>query len=420
MTTMTVKEQALKAKEAARQMATASEDERNRALRAMAAALRAHTDEIVVANGVDMDAARQSGMSAPKLDRLLLDSERIEGMAQALESLALLPDPVGQVKQERTLASGVQLQLITVPMGLVAMVYEARPNVTADAAGIALKSGNACILRGGSSAVHSNGVITEVLRGAAEEAGLPAACITLIADAGHEATDELLRLRGIVDLIIPRGGAGLINHCVETALVPVIETGTGNNTVYVHAPAAIDQAVSVIVNAKCSRPGVCNAIENILADEALAPELYPALLPVLADAGVEIRGDELVQEAGAACGVSVLPAADEDWDTEYLDLIVSIKTVTGPDQAIEHINAHGTGHSECIVTNDGKAAERFLASVDAAAVYWNASTRFTDGGEFGLGAEIGISTQKMHVRGPFALEALVTTKYLLRGTGQVR
>ncbi|MGI6591278.1 MAG: glutamate-5-semialdehyde dehydrogenase [Eggerthellaceae bacterium] len=420
MAQMTVKEQALLAKEAARKMAVVSAEARNRALCNMAHALRDHTDQIVEANGIDMDAARKDGMSAPKLDRLMLDAERIEGMAQALESLALLPDPVGQIRQERTLASGVQLQLVTVPMGVVAMVYEARPNVTADAAGISLKAGNSCILRGGSSAVNSNIVIAEVLRQAAVAAGLPEHCITLIGTKGHAATDELLRLRGIVDLLIPRGGAGLINHCVETATVPVIETGTGNNTVYVHAPADLSEAVRIIMNAKCQRPGVCNAIENVLADEALAPELYVKLLPALAEAGVEIRGDEPVQEAGERCGVAVVPAKDEDWDTEYLDLIISIKTVTGPDEAISHINEHGTGHSECIVTDDEDAAERFLASIDAAAVYWNASTRFTDGGEFGLGAEIGISTQKTHVRGPFALEALVTTKYLLRGTGQVR
>lgn len=420
MAQATVREQALLAKAAAAQMAQADVGTRNEALRRMAQALRQHAASILEANAVDMAAAREAGMPAPKLDRLQLTDERVNDMAVALEHLAQLPDPVGQVRQERTLDSGVRLQLVTVPMGVVAMVYEARPNVTADAAGISLKAGNACILRGGSSAVHSNTVIAGVLEQAAVMAGLPAHCITLIADAGHAATDELLRMRGVVDLLIPRGGAGLIRHCVETATVPVIETGTGNNTVYVHDPADIDQAVRIIMNAKCSRPGVCNAIENVLADRSIAPALFDKLLSALAGAGVEIRGDEVVRQAGARQGIAVTPANDEDWDTEYLDLIISIKTVAGLDQAIDHINAHGTGHSECIVTSDQAASERFLAQVDAAAVYWNASTRFTDGGEFGLGAEIGISTQKTHVRGPFALDALVTTKYLLRGDGQVR
>lgn len=416
----TVRQQALAAKEAAGQMALLSEEVRNAMLRSMAMALREHSEQILAANAEDVEAAAADGMSASKLDRLTLDSGRIEGMAASLEDLAGLADPVGRITQARTLDSGVELEQVTVPLGVVAMVYEARPNVTADAAGICLKAGNSCILRGGSAAVRSNAVIAEALRQAAVSQGAPAHCITLIADTGHAATDELLRLRGVVDLLIPRGGAGLIRHCVENALVPVIETGTGNNTVYVHDPADIDQAVSIILNAKCSRPSVCNAIEHVLADASIASELYAALLPELADEGCEIRGDEQVRIAGAAAKVPVLAAVDEDWDTEYLDLVISIKTVAGPDQAIAHINAHGTGHSECIVTRDQAAAEHFLASVDAAAVYCNASTRFTDGGEFGLGAEIGISTQKTHVRGPFALDALVTTKYLLRGTGQVR
>lgn len=401
-------------------LAQTSADERNGALASMAAALRSHAAAIVEANGCDMDAARKAGTKEGLLDRLMLDEDRVEAMAAALEDLVALPDPLGAVQQKRTLESGIELQRVSVPLGVVAVVYEARPNVTADAAGIALKAGNACILRGGSSAVHSNVVIAEVLRQAAVAQGLPEHCITMIGSTDHAATDELLRMRGVVDLLIPRGGAGLIRHCVETATVPVIETGTGNNTVYVHDPADIDQAVNIILNAKCSRPGVCNAIENVLADASIAGALYAALLPELSDEGVEIRGDQVVRDAGAACGVTVLPATDGDWDTEYLDLIISIKTVENEDEAIEHINAHGTGHSECIVTGDQMDAEKFLASVDAAAVYWNASTRFTDGGEFGLGAEIGISTQKMHVRGPFALDALVTTKYLLRGNGQVR
>lgn len=411
---------AKRARAASVRLAQTSNDERNGALRAMAQALRESAPAVLKANAVDVAAAREKGTKESLIDRLLLTDARIEDMAAALESLAELPNPLGRTLEQRTLESGIRLERVSVPLGVVAVVYEARPNVTADAAGICLKSGNACILRGGSMAARSCAAIARVISAAAEQAGMPEGSIGIVASTDRAATDVLMGLHGLIDVLVPRGGAGLIRHCVETATVPVIETGTGNNTVYVHDPADIDQAVNIILNAKCSRPGVCNAIENVLADASIAGALYAALLPELSDEGVEIRGDQVVRDAGAACGVTVLPAMDGDWDTEYLDLIISIKTVENEDEAIEHINAHGTGHSECIVTGDQMDAEKFLASVDAAAVYWNASTRFTDGGEFGLGAEIGISTQKMHVRGPFALDALVTTKYLLRGNGQVR
>jgi len=416
----TVRQAAQLAKAASMGMATTSGEQRNAALHAMAQALRDNTAGIVAANDADMEAARAKGTPAPLLDRLMLDAGRIEGMASALEDLAALPEPLGVVQQERTLDSGVRLQRVSVPMGVVAMVYEARPNVTADAAGICVKTGNACILRGGSLAIHSCLAIADVLHAAAVSAGLPENCIIPVRTTDRSATDELLTMRGLVDLLIPRGGAGLIQHCIDNATVPVIETGVGNCHVYVHAPADIDMALNIVMNAKTQRPGVCNAIESLLVDREIAPELLATVLPALHGAGVVIHGDEAAQAAGAAAGVPIIPATEEDWATEYLDLEIAVKAVDGVDEAIAHINRYGTNHSECIVTSDEDAAERFLAQVDASSVYWNASTRFTDGGEFGLGAEIGISTQKLHARGPFALEALCSYKYLLRGDGQVR
>ena len=416
----TVRELAELAKTASVEMATTTGGMRNAALFAMADALRSNTATILAANDVDMRAAREKGTKDSLLDRLMLDAGRIEGIAAALEDLASLPDPVGVVQQERILATGVRLQRVSVPMGVVAMVYEARPNVTADAAGICVKTGNACVLRGGSLAINSCLAIADVLHEAAVGAGMPRNCICAVRTTDRSATDELLTMRGLVDLLIPRGGAGLIQHCVQNATVPVIETGVGNCHVYVHDPADIGMALPIIMNAKTQRPGVCNAIESLLVDESLAPDLLAEALPALAQAGVVIHGDEACQRAGAAAGVPVIPATEYDWATEYLDLEIAVKAVSGPDEAIAHINRYGTRHSECIVTNDEAAAERFLAQVDASSVYWNASTRFTDGGEFGLGAEIGISTQKLHARGPFALEALCSYKYLLRGDGQVR
>lgn len=422
------------AKAAAAPLAQISADVRNNALAAMAAALRANRVDVLAANAQDMDAARAAGTQESLLDRLMLDEARIEAMAGALEELVALPDPLGRVQEQRTLESGIQLTRVSVPLGVVAVVYEARPNVTADAAGICLKSGNACVLRGGSLAAKSCAAIAHMLHDAAVSAGMPAGCIGIIESTDRAAADVLMSLHGIVDVLVPRGGAGLIRHCVECAKVPVIETGTGNCHVYVHETADFARARSIVVNAKCRRYGVCNACETLLVDEAVALGFLPELFGLLADKGVHIHGDELACKAALAAGADRLPvgpalrierATEADWGTEYLAPELAVCCVSGVDQAIAHINRYGTKHSESIVADEGSAAgaqaiERFVNEVDAAAVYVNASTAFTDGGMFGLGAEIGISTQKLHVRGPFALEGLTSYKYVLRGTGQVR
>ena len=422
------------AKAAAAPLAQISADVRNNALAAMAAALRANRVDVLAANAQDMDAARAAGTQESLLDRLMLDEARIEAMAGALEELVALPDPLGRVQEQRTLESGIQLTRVSVPLGVVAVVYEARPNVTADAAGICLKSGNACVLRGGSLAAKSCAAIAHVLHDAAVSAGMPAGCIGIIESTDRAAADVLMSLHGIVDVLVPRGGAGLIRHCVECAKVPVIETGTGNCHVYVHETADFARARSIVVNAKCRRYGVCNACETLLVDEAVALGFLPELFGLLADKGVHIHGDELACKAALAAGADRLPvgpalrierATEADWGMEYLAPELAVCCVSGVDQAIAHINRYGTKHSESIVADEDSAAgaqaiERFVNEVDAAAVYVNASTAFTDGGMFGLGAEIGISTQKLHVRGPFALEGLTSYKYVLRGTGQVR
>ena len=422
------------AKAAAAPLAQISADVRNNALAAMAATLRANRVDVLAANAQDMDAARAAGTQESLLDRLMLDEARIEAMAGALEELVALPDPLGRVREQRTLESGIQLTRVSVPLGVVAVVYEARPNVTADAAGICLKSGNACVLRGGSLAAKSCAAIAHVLHDAAVSAGMPAGCIGIIESTDRAAADVLMSLHGIVDVLVPRGGAGLIRHCVECAKVPVIETGTGNCHVYVHETADFARARNIVVNAKCRRYGVCNACETLLVDEAVALDFLPELFDLLADKGVHIHGDELACKAALAAGADRLPvgpalrierATEADWGTEYLAPELAVRCVSGVDQAIAHINRYGTKHSESIVADEGSAAgaqaiERFVNEVDAAAVYVNASTAFTDGGMFGLGAEIGISTQKLHVRGPFALEGLTSYKYVLRGTGQVR
>lgn len=408
------------AKRASGALAQASEAKRNEALFAMAAALRENTEPILAANERDMVAAREAGTNAGLLDRLMLDEARIAAMADALESLAALADPTGQVMEERVLYNDLKLTRITVPLGVVAMVYEARPNVTVDAAGICVKSGNACVLRGGSLAIHSAVALGEVLRGALEHVGLPKDCVVVINSTDRAVTDELLTLRDVVDVLIPRGGEGLIRHCIEHSLIPVIETGTGNCHIYIHESADLTKAYPIILNAKTQRVGVCNACESVLVDKVIAQECLPQLVALLADAGVRMHGDEVVRAVADAEGIVVEPATEVDWGTEYLDMEISIKTVEGLEEAITHINKYGTKHSEAIITEDEKAARTFVRQVDAAAVYINASTRFTDGGEFGLGAEIGISTQKLHVRGPFALEALTTYKYIIEGEGQVR
>ena len=438
MTTLeeSIRTLALAAKEASSVLAQTTTQQRNEALDAMASALRVRSAEILEANAQDVAAAEQAGTKASLIDRLLLTEERIEAMAQALEELKELPDPLGCVTMASTLSNGIDLARVTVPLGVVAMVYEARPNVTADAAGICIKSGNACILRGGSLAAHSNEVMSDILAAAVESVGLPPACICAITTTDRAATDILMGLRGIVDVLIPRGGAGLIQHCVECAKVPVIETGTGKCHVYIHETADPDEAVAIVHNAKCRRYGVCNAAETLLVDQAVASTMLPLILPALWKEGVVAHCDEqayaIAESVAAQCVAKTSEltcafdyAQEEDWATEYLAPEIAIRCVTGYEEAIEHINTYGTKHSEAIVADPAseagaQAVEAFVTRVDAAAVYVNASTAFTDGGQFGLGAEIGISTQKIHVRGPFALEALTSYKYILRGDGQVR
>lgn len=438
MSTLQVEVEALaqKARAASFLLAQKSTEERNLALAAMARALREQSEVIVAANEQDVSAAREVGTKESLVDRLLLTPERVEAMASALEDLMKLPDPLGRVLDERELYNGMQLKRVSVPLGVVAMVYEARPNVTADAAGICLKSGNAAVLRGGSMAARSNAAVAQILHDAAVEAGMPKGCIALIDSTDRAATDILMQLHGVVDVLIPRGGAGLIRHCVECSKVPVIETGTGNCHVYIHKTADLQMAQEILVNAKCRRYGVCNAAETLLVDAAIAEDVLPAIFVALAAHKVLLHCDEKAYvcaeqtAANAADGSDATQlqferASELDWETEYLAPELAVRCVDGIDEAIAHINQYGTKHSEAIVvdmnTEAGKAAaEQFMNEVDAAAVYVNASTAFTDGGQFGLGAEIGISTQKLHARGPFALEALTSYKYVLLGNGQVR
>lgn len=424
------KQAALRARSVVSELAQASNELRNKALFSMAAALRENTDLILRANAQDCENARAKNTKDSLIDRLLLNADRIEAMESALEALAELRDPLDRTLEERTLYNGLRLRRVTVPLGVVAMVYEARPNVTADAAGICIKSGNTAVLRGGSLAIHSNNAIADILRTAVEKVGLPADCIVAIQSTDRAETDELLSLHGIVDVLIPRGGAGLIQHCVEQAKVPVIETGTGNCHVYVHETGDLEQAQAIVMNAKTQRPGVCNAEESLLVDESIAGDFLPEMLHQLALAGVTIHGCEITRkyamladegQADPQVMRHFIDVTEEDWGREYLGLEISVKVISGGvEEAIAHINKYGTGHSECVITKTPQVAERFQKLVDAAAVYINASTRFTDGGEFGLGAEIGISTQKLHVRGPFALDALTSSKYLIDGDGQVR
>lgn len=412
------------AKAASRPLGFASNEQRVATVRAMATALRDAEPTILEQNGLDMDAAAKAGTSAGLLDRLKLTHERIEGMAAGLEKLAELPDPVGRVLEHRTIDCGLDLQKVSVPLGLVAMVYEARPNVTADAAGICIRTGNACILRGGSMARRSCVAIAHALADAVEACGFSREAVSIIETTDRAATGALMGLRGIVDVLIPRGGAGLIQRCVRESLVPVIETGTGNCHIYLHEGVDMQKALPIIVNAKTQRVGVCNAAESLLVDDAVADAVLPQVVKTLHEHGVFIHGDAMTCAAAAAAGLAegadYVPATEQDWGREYLALEMSVKVVADEDEAISHINRYGTGHSEAIVTEDVQAGERFLREVDTSSVYVNASTRFTDGGEFGLGAEIGISTQKLHARGPFAAEALTTYKYEIRGCGQTR
>lgn len=409
---------AKRAREAAQRLATTSSEQRNRALLAMSHALTHNQDEILDANTRDMDAARDKNTPAPLLDRLELNPARIKSMSEALKALSLLPDPIGEVVEGHTLPNGIQLSQIRVPLGVVAMIFEARPNVTVDAAGLCIKTGNAVILRGGSLAIHSCIALTRILANSATAAGMPDGAIQSVESTEREAAEELMGLHGYIDVLIPRGGAGLIQSVVQNAKVPVIETGVGNCHVYVHSAADPEMARRIVVNAKTQRPGVCNAAESLLIDEEIYQKVLPPILRELEDRGVKIHADEAARSLGAVMRIE--PATEEDWATEYLDLKIAVKVVSGLDEAISHVNKYGTKHSEAIVTGDYAAAQRFLREVDAAAVYVNASTRFTDGGEFGMGAEIGISTQKLHARGPMGLDALTSTKFVLMGSGQIR
>ncbi len=406
-----------KAREAAAVLAGVSTEAKNNALRLMAAALNEHSEKIIKANAEDLRLYRSSpGYSEALYDRLLLTGERISAAAEGLLEIAALEDPVGEVTGMRLRPNGLQIGEVRVPLGVVGIIYEARPNVTVDAAGLTLKSGNAVLLRGGSEAIHSNiclvGIIQEQLRAA----GLPEAAVQLIEDTDRSAARTLMRLNGLVDLLIPRGGPSLIKAVIENATVPVIQTGAGNCHLYVDEDADPEMAAAIALNAKVQRPGVCNAVEKLLVHEAVADQFLPLVLPRLLEAGVELRGCPRT----ASYNRSVKKASEEDWATEYLDLILAVKVVAGLDQAIAHINRFGTMHSEAIVTSDYARARAFLSRVDAAAVYVNASTRFTDGYEFGLGAEMGISTQKLHVRGPMGLKALTSLKYIIFGSGETR
>ena len=413
---MNLIEMGKKAQSAARLLAVTTSDTRNAALAACARALLDSKAAILEQNALDLAAGKEAGLSDAMLDRLALTEERIAGMADGMLNVYTLPDPLGVTLERRELSSGILLEKVSVPIGVIAVVYESRPNVTADSAALCLKSGNAVILRGGKEAIHSNMAIASALREAVASAGLPEDCIQLVTDTTRESANALMKLNGYVDVIIPRGGCGLIRAVVENATVPVIETGAGTCHIYVDKDADLGMAAKILFNAKASRPSVCNACECVLVHKDVAARFLPMAEALLEQKNVEIRGDERVR----AILLSAIPATDEDWGKEYNDYILAAKVVDSMDEALEHIYRYGTKHSEAIVTENLEAAERFLNEVDAAAVYHNASTRFTDGGEFGMGAEIGISTQKLHARGPLGLRELTSMKYKLHGKGQVR
>ena len=404
------------AKEAEVVLRTLSTGRKNEALCKAAEALEAAEKKLIAANAEDVRIAKEKGMAAGLLDRLSLNPARVKGMADGLRQVAALEDPVGEVLSMKQRPNGLMIGQKRVPLGVVGIIYEARPNVTADAFGLCFKTGNAVILKGGSDALHSNEAIVAVLKEALASCGLPETAVQLIGSTDRQVTAQFMKMNEYVDVLIPRGGAGLIRTVVRESTVPVIETGTGNCHIYVDASADQDMAVEILYNAKTQRIGVCNACESLVVHESIVKEFLPKAAAKLAEKKVELRGDAQAQEACA----DVIPATEEDWGTEYLDYILSIKTVSGLDEAIAHINRYNTGHSEAIITSDYANAQRFLDEIDAAAVYVNASTRFTDGGEFGFGAEIGISTQKLHARGPMGLKELTSTKYIIYGNGQVR
>lgn len=405
------------AKSASRKLAVAGTENKNRALSAIRHALLDNEQKILEANAEDMANAKKNGLKKAFMDRLMLTHERIDAIAKGVSEVEALPDPIGEVISMADRPNGMTIGKKRVPLGVIGIIFESRPNVTVDAAVLCLKSGNACILRGGKEAINSNTAMTEIMRGALISSGLDENCICLVHDTSRDSANEMMGLRDYIDVLIPRGGAGLINSVVQNARVPVIETGKGNCHAYIDSAADMEMAANIVENAKCSRPSVCNAIETLIVNEEIADEFLPLVLPRLKKYGVELRCDE---KALKILGKAAIPAVESDWETEYDDYILAVRTVADMDEAIAHITRFGTGHSEVIITNDYTRAQRFLNEVDAAAVYVNASTRFTDGGEFGLGAEIGISTQKMHARGPMGMRELTSCKYVIYGNGQIR
>jgi glutamate-5-semialdehyde dehydrogenase len=415
-----IRELATAAKRASRRLALMTAAEKNRALIAMAEALQRRSAEILVENAEDVEEGRKKGLSKALLDRLILDEQRLKGIAGSLRDIAALPDPVGEIVSGWRTAEGLEIQRVRVPFGVICVVYEARPNVTVDAAALCLKTGNAVILRGGSDAYRSNRILAEVITGAALEAGLPGDAIQFMLDKDRGALIELLQMRDLVDLVIPRGGEALKDFLLENSKVPVIYASGGNCHVYVDETADLKSALDITINAKCQRPGVCNAAETLLVHEAVAPQFMAAVTKGLQERDVKLYVDERTRELAGTTASPLDDATETHYATEFLDLKMAIKVVSGLDEAVEHIARYGTGHSEAIVTRDLDAARRFARAVDAAVIYINASTRFTDGGVFGLGAEIGISTQKLHARGPLALKELTSIKYVVTGEGHIR
>jgi glutamate-5-semialdehyde dehydrogenase len=405
-----------KAKTASTQLAKASTEQKNKALYNMADAIEKNSTEILQANQKDVEAARAKGVKPALIDRLILDKKRIANMARTLREVAELSDPVGEIVKTWTRPNGLIIGQLRVPLGVIGIIYESRPDVTSEASGICIKSGNAIILRGGSDAINSNMAIGNALRTALEKTGLTKDIIQVVPVTDRSFAEKLMTMREYIDVLIPRGGANLIKTVVEKATVPVIETGTGNCHIYVEKDADLDRAVDIVINAKCQRPGTCNAEEKLLVHKNVAKQFLPTMVDALIKNGVEVRGCKKTVELVP----KVKPAIEEDWGTEYLDLIIGIKVVENLDEAILHINKYGTKHSESILTADFNKALKFIREIDAAAVYWNASTRFTDGNQFGLGAEIGISTQKLHARGPMSIQQLTTTKFFILGRGHIR
>ena len=405
-----------RARASARALAQVPAFDKNKALRAAAQAIRIDARHIIAANAVDMAAGEAKGLSTAMLDRLMLDAARVEAMAKGLDAIAGLADPVGRVLAEWTRPNGLSIARVAVPLGVVGIIYESRPNVTADAAGLCLKSGNAAILRGGSESFHSSAAIMTALTGGITAVGLPADCVQMVPTTDREAVGAMLRLSEFIDVIVPRGGKSLVARVVEESRIPLFQHLEGICHTYVDASAELEMAKAVVLNAKMRRTGVCGATETLLVDAACAATHLAPLVSMLIDSGCEVRGDQATQ----AADIRALPAAEADWSTEYLDAIIAVKVVDGVKAAVEHVNTHGSGHTDAIITADAKAAETFLQGCDSAIVLWNASTQFADGGEFGMGAEIGISTGKMHARGPVGVEQLCTFKYVVKGAGQVR